>query len=270
MDKVLKYYDSFDEWGRLDREPAEFLVNLHHIRSNLPNQGRLLDIGAGPGKYSISLVELGYEVTLADLTPRLVEMAKLKAREAGMEKRINGYHVADARNMDVFGDERFDACLMLGPMYHLQTEEDRIKAVNELHRVTKKGGLVFVAFMSRIRHLATSLMFPGAWKPNHTSQGLSDFLVSGVFNHSDEGRFTGAYYFDIDEIKPFMEAHGFESEKLIGSGSIAGAMNSEQWDYWRQRGDEEFGQVMQIVMEASESPYILGTSSHLLYIGRRK
>ncbi len=270
MEKIVQYYSSFDEWGRLDREPIEFLVNRHHIQSNLPAQGRLLDIGAGPGKYSLALAELGYEITLADLTPRLVEMAKLKAREAGLEHRFNGFHVADARDLSLFEDEQFDACLMLGPLYHLQLAEDRTKAVKELRRLTKKGGLVFAAFMSRVRHLTTSLMFPEAWKPNHTIQGVSDFLETGVFNHSDDGRFTGAYYFDIDEIKPFMESNGFESLKLIGSGSIAGAMNSEQWNYWKKLGDEDFGQVMQILMKASESPYILGTSSHLLYIGRRK
>ncbi|BBI31833.1 class I SAM-dependent methyltransferase [Cohnella abietis] len=270
MEQILKYYDSFDEWGRLDREPIEFMVNLHHIQKNLPPKGRILDIGAGPGKYSIALSELGYEVNLADLTPKLVEMAKLKAREAGVLERFNGFHVVDARDMSSFKDEQFDACLMLGPMYHLQTEEDRSKAIRELHRVTKKGGPVFVAFMSRLKHLTTSMMFPGAWKPNDTSQGLADFLASGIFNHSDEGRFTGAYYFDIDEINPLMEAHGLKSVKLISSESVAGSMNTEQWNYWRQRGEEEFGQVMQIVMKASESPYILGAASHLLYIGEKQ
>jgi len=162
MDKVIRYYDSFDEWGRLDREPVEFLVNLHHIRMKLPSRGRILDIGAGPGKYSIALARLGYDVTLADLSPRLVELAKFKARESGLDSQFNGIHVADARDLSLFAEEQFDACLMLGPMYHLQTEEDRIKAVNELCRVTVKDGLVFVAFMSRIKLLLHHCCIPTA------------------------------------------------------------------------------------------------------------
>jgi len=67
-----------------------------------------------------------------------------------------------------------------------------------------------------------------------------------------------------------MEAHGFESLKLISSESIAGEMKAEQWDYWRQRGKEEFEHVQKIIMNASENPYILGGSSHLLYIGRKE
>lgn len=269
MENVINYYNSFDEWGRLDREPLEFMVNLHHIKSHLPGQGRILDNGAGPGKYSVELAKLGYQMTLTDLTPRLVEIAQQKVEEQVLQEHFEGFYVADARDLRIFSDHHFDAALMLGPLYHLQREEDRAAAVTELHRVTKHGGLVFVAFISRVRFLTTSIMFPESWKPNHTVKGISNFLESGVFDHSDDGRFTGAYYFNINEIKPFMESHGFESIKLIGSGSIAGAMTQEQWDYWRLRGEDEFQQLMQIVMNESENPYILGTSSHLLYIGRK-
>lgn len=269
MDRVLAYYQSFDEWGRLDREPVEFMVNSHHILSNLPAEGHILDIGAGPGKYSIALAMMGYQITLADMTPRLVELAKLKVKEAGVENRFNGFHVSDARDLSRYADEQFDASLILGPLYHLQTDEDRIKAIKECWRVTKQDGIVFVAFLSRLRHLTTSLLFPEAWKPNHTADGIMEFMESGIYNHTDEGRFTGAYYFNIEEIEPFMKAEGFEMVKLISSGSIAGTMTRDQWDYWRQRGEVEYKKVIEIVMEASESPYIQGLSSHLLYIGRK-
>lgn len=269
MDKVVKYYNSFDEWGRLDRQPLEYVINMHHIKNNLPAHGHILDNGAGPGKYSIELARQGYQMTLTDLTPRLVEIANQKVAEQELQEQFNGFHVADARDLSIFSDEQFDASLMLGPMYHLQAEEDRIKAITELYRVTKRNGLVFVAFMSKTRFLTTSIMYPEFWKPNHTVQGISSFLESGVFNHSDEGRFTGAFYFDINEINPFMETKGFKLIKLVGSTSIAGDMQQEQWDYWRDQGKEQFEEIMKIVLQESENPYILGTSSHLLYIGQR-
>lgn len=81
MEKVISYYSSFDEWGRLDREPLEFKVNFHHIIENLPNDGHLLDNGAGPGKYALELAKHGYRLTLTDLTPRLVDIAKQKASD---------------------------------------------------------------------------------------------------------------------------------------------------------------------------------------------
>lgn len=269
-EKVIRYYEAFDEWGRLDREPVEFLVNIHHILMSIPEEGHIIDIGAGPGKYSIALAKAGYQVTLADLTPQLVDIAKLKVKEAGVEDRFSGFYVVDARDLTRYYDEQFDASLMLGPLYHLQLDEDRNKAVRELWRVTKRDCYVFVAFMSRIKHLTTSLLYPQAWKPHHTINGIKKFLKSGVYDHADEGRFTGAYFYNIDEIIPFMESQGFVTEKLISSGSITGGMTAEQVDYWRLRGDEEYAEVMDIIIEASESPHILGMSSHLLYIGRKR
>jgi SAM-dependent methyltransferase len=52
----------------------------------------------------------------------------------------------DARDLSVFSDESFDVTLLLGPMYHLFRQEDKMQALSEAVRVTKKGGIVFVAY----------------------------------------------------------------------------------------------------------------------------
>ncbi|WP_338044578.1 class I SAM-dependent methyltransferase [Paenibacillus periandrae] len=80
MDRIVKYYETFDEWGRLDREPLEFNINWHFIQQYLPGHGAVLDNGAGPGKYAMKLAQLGYKVTLTDLTPKLVELARTKRK----------------------------------------------------------------------------------------------------------------------------------------------------------------------------------------------
>jgi ubiquinone/menaquinone biosynthesis C-methylase UbiE len=165
MSDIIDYYSSFDEWGRLDREPLEFMVNWHFIKRNLPPGGNVLDNGAGPGKYSIELAKLGYRVTLTDLTPRLVDIAKEKAAELGLACHFSDFLVRDARDLSGLPSEHFDASLMLGPLYHLQDEEDRVKAVQELRRVTKAGGIVFVAVRPRISKILTALMSPTHWKP---------------------------------------------------------------------------------------------------------
>ena len=116
----------------------------------------------------MELAKNGYDVTLTDLTPRLVETASAKAEELKLTGQFKGFHRANANDLSLFQDELFDAALMMGPLYHLQTEQDRSTAVRELYRVTQAGGYVFVAFMTRIRHLMTSLSFPEHWKPNDT------------------------------------------------------------------------------------------------------
>jgi ubiquinone/menaquinone biosynthesis C-methylase UbiE len=269
MSKIINYYNQFDEWGRLEREPIEFQVNWHYIKKYLPKTGYVLDNGAGPGKYSMELAKDGYKVTLTDLTPRLVEIAKNKAKELDLEGQFDGFYTADARELKMIKDEQFDSSLMLGPMYHLQEENDRIMAVKELNRVTRKNGVVFVAFMPRIKHILTSLLSPENWKPNDNFDTILQFSESGCFNHADEGRFTGAYYFNIEDINPFMEAQGFETLDLIGSNAGA-ILNNNSWNYWRVKGEKEVKKIIDLIKEKATDPYILGISSHLLYIGRKK
>ncbi|MFD3447189.1 class I SAM-dependent methyltransferase [Microbacteriaceae bacterium 4G12] len=270
MSSIIDYYNKFDEWGRLDREPLEFQVNWHYIQKYLPTAGKVLDNGAGPGKYSMRLAQQGYTITLTDLVPRLVELAKEKAGELGVLERFEGFHVADARDLSALESEQFDVSLMLGPMYHLQLNQDRNKAIRELYRVTKKDGIVYVAFMPRIRHVLSSLLHPENWKPNNKIDSINQFNSTGEFNHSDEGRFTGAYYFNVEDIKPFMELHGFESLNLIGSSNIGSLLTKEQWEYWKNQGDEEMLKLIKLLKETASNPHVLGVSSHLLYIGRKK
>ena len=198
---------------------------------------------------------------------RVVEMAKMKAAELGLAEHFNGFHVLNATSLDGLPSEAYDASLMLGPLYHLQKEEERIAAVNELFRVTKKGGIIFVAFQSRMRMTVTSLQYPQYWKPNDTMESINEFLHTGCFDHADKGRFTGAYYFNIQDIKPFMESHGFETIHLIGSSSIGALMSNEQKHFWEERGESQ--KLTDMLIELARDPSILGISSHLLYIGKR-
>ncbi len=269
MNDIIDYYSNFDEWGRLEREPIEFTVNWHYIKKYLRQADTILDNGAGPGQYSLKLAAEGYRVTLSDLTPSLVEIAKGKARELGLSEQFDGFYDMDARALTELNDEQFDSSLMLGPLYHLQQEEDRIMAVRELYRVTKKNGLVFVAFMPRVKHMLNSLMSPENWLPNNTATAIRQFSETGCFNHSDKGRFTGAYYYRVEDIEPFMESNGFEKIALIGS-NVGSLITNSQWDYWREKGESEVEKIVDLLIENATEPSLLGASSHLLYIGKKK
>lgn len=270
MSNVIEYYDSFGEkeWSRLDREPLEFLVNMHYIKKHLPLSGEILDNGAGPGKYSMELAKQGYKITLTDLTPKFVDIAIKKSEELGLSDNFNDFHVMNAESLEELEDETYNASLMLGPLYHIQTEQGRLNAVKELFRVTKSNGIVFVAFRSRINHVLDSLLRPENWKPHNNMVKIQEFIKTGMFNHQDRGRFTGAYFYNIEDIKPYMEKNGFETLELIGSTNIGFALTKDNWEYWSDKG--EYQRLVNFLIETAREPSVLGMSSHLLYIGRKK
>jgi 2-polyprenyl-3-methyl-5-hydroxy-6-metoxy-1,4-benzoquinol methylase len=105
MKNIVEYYSRFDEWGRLDREPLEFQINWHYMCQYLPPAGRVLDNGAGPGKYAMKLAECGHSVTLTDLTPRLVESAIQKSAELGLDDRFEGFHIRNATHLEFLSEE---------------------------------------------------------------------------------------------------------------------------------------------------------------------
>lgn len=271
MESVIDYYTSYAEreWTRLDREPLEFIVNFHFINYYLPEKAHILDNGAGPGKYSMALAKKGHQITLSDVTPKLVALAEEKADELNLSAQFKGFHTADAQDLSLFPSESFDAALMMGPLYHLQTEEAREKAVTELYRVTKKGGYVFVAFRSRTHHMYASLQSPNNWRPNDSIDSIQTFLETGIFNHQEEGRFTGAYFYHAGDICPFMESNGFQTCELIGSTGLGAVLNENSWTVWREKGDSEFSKLIEVLIETAKDPYLLGISSHLLYIGKK-
>lgn len=153
------------------------------------------------------------------MMPRFAAQARENAREAGVEGGFSGFHVSNATALECFADVSFDAAVMMGPLYHLQEQVERIQAIRELRRITKPDGIVAVAFMPRSAFLQQCMKNLLQWKPNDSIDTLLEFARTGVFNHSEDGRFTEMYGERVERIIPIMEEEGFETLKQIGSDS---------------------------------------------------
>ena len=133
------FYDQTDEDGRLQRTrhgQLEYLTTMNYIHRYADNGSRVLEIGAGTGRYSIALAREGLDVTAVEL----VESNLATLKENG--KGISNLHAfqGDAVNLNLFSDNSFDVTLVFGPMYHLYEPEEVDKAIDEAIRVTKQGG----------------------------------------------------------------------------------------------------------------------------------
>jgi ubiquinone/menaquinone biosynthesis C-methylase UbiE len=273
QESVRSYYDQYGEreWERLTR-PAdgaiELAVNQHTIARYLPTAATVLDIGGGPGRYTIWLAEQGHRVTLADLSPALLEIARREVATAGVEDHIDAIIEADARDLSRWADGTFDAVLALGPFYHLPEPHDRERAAAELARVLRPGGLAFIALMPRLMFLRRTIALTGG-RHLLTQPGFVDrVLEHGVYFDDRAGRFTGGYGVRPDEVEPFFSRHGLAQLTLLASESIVPDLQ-EQMAALATSDPETYQAVLGALIRTAAEPSILGMSNHLLYVGQK-
>lgn len=146
MNFLENYYNSYDEDGRLlsQHGQVEYITTQKYIHEYLRDvhHNAVLEIGAGTGRYSVSLAKEGFKVTAVELLEHNIEI--LKKKLDGTEKMtvIQG----NAINLSALADNTFDLTLLLGPMYHLYSKEEKILALSEAVRVTKPNGYILVAY----------------------------------------------------------------------------------------------------------------------------
>jgi len=272
-DAVRAYYASFSEreWQRLtnpDDGTVEFALTKQLLATYLPPSGRVLDLGGGPGRYTIWLAERDYQVVLADLSPELLAIARTQIAAAGVNQQVEAVVEADACDLSRWPGASFDAVVCPGPFYHLPDPADRARAAQELARVLRPGGVAAVALMPRFALLRRTLALPSERQHLSDPRWLERLLQHGIFENDVPGRFTHGYGAQPGEIGPFFARHGLQMLTLAASEGIASGIQAEVAAMLA--ADSTFTDVaLDILVQTATDPSILGMASHLLYIGQR-
>lgn len=143
-DALKAFYEGYNEDNRLlSRHGAvEYLTTMRYIERYLRPGMRILEIGAATGRYSHALAQKGYHVDAVELLAHNIEAFQANTLPGETVTIRQG----NAKDLSPFPNDSYDITLLLGPMYHLFTEEEKLQALSEAIRVTKKGGLIFVAY----------------------------------------------------------------------------------------------------------------------------
>lgn len=144
QDYLSNYYQNYDEEGRLlsKHGMVEYITTMKYIEKYLQPGMRIMEIGAATGRYSHALARKGYQVDAVELVEHNIEIFK----ENTLPDEPVTITQGNAMDLSTFESESYDITLLLGPMYHLFTTEDKLKALSEAIRVTKKGGIIFAAY----------------------------------------------------------------------------------------------------------------------------
>ena len=128
----------------------------------LPSQGSILELGAATGRYTLELAKRGYTLTAVDLSAALIEKCRKNLVNEGLERQVR-LVVADARDLSEVTEKRFDAVLLMGPLYHLVVKIDRKLALKEAFDRLRTEGIIFSSFNSRFGIMGDLVKNVPAW-----------------------------------------------------------------------------------------------------------
>ena len=253
LSNIEKHYNKHPEDLRLLRRHGivEFETTMHHLRRFLKPGMQLLDIGAGTGRYTSALMAEGYDVKAVELVKRNIQVFLDREPTADV---VQG----DARNRPFIPTASADVTLLLGPLYHLIGDEEKLKAFTEAKRVTKPDGLIFVAYLMN-EYSILSYCFD--------EDRIGGLLEKGVVDREFHIKAEADELYDyvrIDDINRLDAAAGLERVTIFSPDGAA--------DYMRTRlnrmSDETFSLFIEYQKIVSERSDLIGAGSHVVDVVR--
>ena len=241
--KLTDFYNKFNEDKRLDTHhgQVEFLTSMKYIHACLRPNDKIIDIGAGTGRYSLFLKNEGYDVTAVEyVRPNI---GKLRAKDRSI--RIVE---ASATDLSMFEEDEFDVAILFGPMYHLYSMDDRLKALQEAKRICRRT--LFVTYI-----MNEYAVIEYAFKDRHYPE-IKDKLKEDYRIDDPEGLFFQTRIEEIDELN---EKAGLKLVKRFAPDGPT--------DYMRNAinmmDEETFTAFIDYHQKTCERKELLGASSHV-------
>lgn len=258
-DKIIAHYNKGEEQTRLDERfgRVEFLTTVRFIETYLKPGAKILEIGAGTGRYSHYFAQKGYTVDAVELVPLHVEQFKQATRPGENVTVVQG----DARDLSAFDDERYDVTLLLGPLYHLTDEADRKKVLSEALRVTKRGGVVFAAYILNEMTVMNYLFR----KNRIADERIAERAERQAFRLNEIPE-KGLSICRVEDIDALMSGFSVERLHLVGTDMFSGMIRGLLSDM----DDAAFEHYVNFIQTICERPDMIGLSGHLLDVFRKK
>ena len=249
------YYNGYDEEGRLENSRVgrvEYLTTRRYLDPLLTADCKIAEIGAGTGRYSVTLAKEGYDVTAVELVQHNLDI--LTGKLDGSENIRT--HLGNALDLHMLGDNTYDVTLLLGPMYHLYSEEDKIVALREVVRITKPGGHILVAYCM---NEATIIQYVFGFNKLREVMALDMLTEDWKCVRKPQDLFEMVRIEDIEQIKSTVPV------KRINLIAADGASRYIR-DYLEESDEETFEKWLSYHFSTCERQDLIGATNHSLDI----
>ncbi|MEF1256825.1 class I SAM-dependent methyltransferase [Vibrio sp. M260112] len=263
QEEYLDYYANFDEEQRLTCQNItriEFDTTINQLAEYTQQCQKLTELGAATGRYSLFYAQEGVEVTAVELVPELVSQLKQNAEIKGLNVHI---HEANATKVPFISDSSQDVVLILGPLYHIQSQGEREAVLKEAHRILKDSGTVAVAYISRffvaglLAKMSSSLVTP---------EVLSELNETGMVTTSEvDAFFRTGYFASPSEIEALVESNGFGVIKHIATDGFGRYIGKEI----NELTESQYQAWLNYHLSVCDEPSLLGSSNHGLVIAKK-
>jgi SAM-dependent methyltransferase len=262
-ERAASFFDEYGEreWTRFEdeRTPATSLdVHLEYLRRYVRAGDRVLDVGAGPGRFTIELARLGASIVVADISPGQLALNREKALAAGVDGSVDERVAADVVDLP-FGDASFDAVVCYGgPIsYAVDRAAD---AVAELARVTRPGGHLLVSVMSLVGAVQAYVDALIDVAGEHGVELTERIAETGLLPEGPGLGHLAMRLFRWRELKELLEPHG----ELVAA-SATGLLRPT-----REPDDPEIGALLsRLEIALAAEPGALDCGPHMLAVVRR-
>lgn len=253
MTNLESYYGKFKEDHRLTTRhgTVEFTTSMKYIRQFLAEKKnpRILDVGAGTGRYSVALSREGYDVTAVEFVKHNLEILRAK------HENVKSWQ-GNAVNLHFLEDSTFDVILLFGPLYHLPSAEEKRKALLEAKRVLKDDGVIFAAYIMNEYAVISYCFGEHKMKECMQEKRLTDDF------HTVTASDDLYSYLRLEDIEELNKSTGLARVKVFAQDGPS--------DYMRRTlnamDEETFSYFLQYHLATCERPELLGASSHVVDI----
>ena len=248
---VQELYRRLDENSRLNHSQAarvEFLTTVEYIQRYLTPGAKILDIGAGAGEYSLYFARKGYQVSALELSEDNIAAFRSKLTDRDTIDLVQG----NALDLSRYEDSSFDIVLLFGPLYHLHSQADKLRCIQEAKRVCKPDGKLFFAFISNDMVILT--MF----------HEVPDYFVTGDYNKDTFRCHDFPFVFHtVDACRELLREGGVKVLHEVASDGVSELLQEKI----NAMDEKNYAQYLRYHFYTCEKPEHLGPSNHLLLVG---